>query len=238
MNILEVSILVADLTITLGGFVIFNYLITNRQKKYEKHNDSIKQAIFDLETSQRYELKFELQELKHKVELLEVKVSKSNFDITEIKQSFSAKKESDYVSKTKLNPVLDKNNEQTKPTESVKNEVVELIKKKEPVKRGRPSKSLQKELFDEKKTSSSKSSPINYRDFNPVQTDNDENVFRKNKPSCISEQEVEREFKRFYKMTYYGFREKYGEEKLLLAKKRSYHRVYYYKIEQQKKKNQ
>ena len=95
MNILEVSFLVADLTILIGGFAMFNHF-NKREKRQSKIIASLNERIFEVETSQRYETKFELAELKNKLELLEVKVSKASFDLQELRLQKQLQKSSSH----------------------------------------------------------------------------------------------------------------------------------------------
>jgi len=179
MNTFEVSILIADLTILITGAVVIN-LLNKRIKRIEKKLSSMSNQIFEIESDQRYERKFELSELKNKLELLEVKVSKSSFDFEEFRFHFLTKKQSEKLSKNVLKTMDESKSssikKETKPSESVKNEVVDLIKKES--------------------DNESESTPRMY------------------KKSNITPYDIENAFREKYKMTYYGYREKYGEEAL------------------------
>ena len=120
MNTFEVSILIADLTILVAGFVMFNHF-NKHQKRQGKIITSLNERIFEVESSQRYEMKFEILELKNKIELLEVNISKAKFDLEQVYENLSKS-----ILKTMVNKKVEQ--EGTKPSESVKNEVVDLIK--------------------------------------------------------------------------------------------------------------
>ena len=99
MNTFEVSILIADLTILIAGFAMFNHF-NKRDKRQSKIIASLNERVFEVETSQRYETKFELAELKNKIELMEVKVSKASFDLQELTSSMTLKKEAEILAKS------------------------------------------------------------------------------------------------------------------------------------------
>jgi hypothetical protein len=193
MNTFEVSILIADLTILIAGFAIFNHF-NKRQKRQDKIIASMNEKIFEVESSQRYERKFEISELKNKQddfknkqELLEVKISKAQFDFEQVYETLAKS-----ILKTmSINKV---EQEGTKPSDSVKNEVVDLIKKE--------------------KTPSTTTRVYNKSNITPI--------------------DIENAFREKFKMTYYGYREKYGEEALVKAKDNAYQRAYYLKVEKKK----
>jgi len=193
MNTLEITILSLNFVITIAGleYCIRHFAIRNRE--VDKSLESLKQRIFELESIMRYDLQFDLSELKNKQddfknkqELLEVKMSKAQFDFEQVYETLAKS-----ILKTMtINKV---EQEVTKPSDSVKNEVVDLIKK-------------------EKKSST----PRTYKKSNVTATD------------------IENAFREKFKMTYYGYREKYGEEALVKAKDSAYQRAYYLKVEKQK----
>jgi len=135
MTILEVSFLVADLSILIGGFAMFNHF-NKRLKRQEKTISFLNERIFEVESTQRYEMKFEMGELKNKLELLEVKVSKTTFDISEFKFILHTKQQAETLAKNVMKSMAesksssgdDSDKKETKPSESVQNEVVDLIK--------------------------------------------------------------------------------------------------------------
>jgi hypothetical protein len=193
MNTLEITLLSLNFVLTIAGleYCIRHFAIRNRE--VDKSLESLKQRIFELESIMRYDLQFDLSELKNKQddfknkqELLEVKMSKAQFDFEQVYETLAKS-----ILKTMtINKV---EQEVTKPSDSVKNEVVDLIKK-------------------EKKSST----PRTYKKSNVTATD------------------IENAFREKFKMTYYGYREKYGEEALVKAKDSAYQRAYYLKVEKQK----
>jgi hypothetical protein len=193
MNTLEITLFSLNFVITIAGleYCIRHFAIRNRE--VDKSLESLKQRIFELESIMRYDLQFELSELKNKQddfknkqELLEVKMSKAQFDFEQVYETLAKS-----ILKTMtINKV---EQEVTKPSDSVKNQVVDLIKK-------------------EKKSSTTRT----YKKSNVTATD------------------IENAFKEKFKMTYYGYREKYGEEALVKAKDSAYQRAYYLKVEKQK----
>ena len=217
MNILEVSFLVADLTILIGGFAMFNHF-NKREKRQSKIIASLNERIFEVETSQRYETKFELAELKNKLELLEVKVSKASFDLQELTSSMTLKKEAEILAKSIVksmseNKIEEKETITTKPSESVQNEVVDLIK----------DDSI---TIDEV----TQQTELNFQE-KPKRKPRKKEVKTNITPHQIEEAFVER-----YGMTYYGYRKMYGEKKFIKAKNNAYMRVYYKQITKTEKK--
>lgn len=204
MNTFEVSILIADLTILITGAVVIN-LFNKRVKSVEKKLSSLSDRIFEIESEQRYELKFELSELKNKLETLEVKLSKASFDLAEYKFYLHTKQQAETLAKNVMKSMAesksssgdDSDKKETKPSESVQNEVVDLIKK----------------------------------ESDNVKEGTTQRVYQK---SNITTYDVENAFREKFKMTYYGYREKYGEEALKKAKDKAYQRAYYVKVEKQK----
>jgi hypothetical protein len=200
MNTLEITLLSLNFVLTIAGleYCIRHFAIRN--KEVDKSIESLKQRIFELESMLRYDLQFELSELKNKQddfknkqELLEVKISKAQFDFEQVYETLAKS-----ILKTmSINKV---EQEGTKPSDSVKNEVVDLIKK-------------------EKKSSTTTTTTTTPRTY---------------KKSNVTATDIENAFREKFKMTYYGYREKYGEEALLKAKDSAYQRAYYLKVEKQK----
>jgi hypothetical protein len=210
MNTLEITLLSLNFVLTIAGleYCIRNFSIRNRE--VDNSIEALKQRIFELESMLRYDLQFELSELKNKQddfknkqddfknkqELLEVKISKAQFDFEQVYETLAKS-----ILKTMtINKV---EQEGTKPSDSVKNEVVDLIKK-------------EKKSSTTTTNTTTTTTPRTYKKSNVTATD------------------IENAFREKFKMTYYGYREKYGEEALLKAKDSAYQRAYYLKVEKQK----
>lgn len=211
MNTFEVSILIADLTILIAGFAMFNHF-NKRDKRQSKIIASLNERVFEVETSQRYETKFELAELKNKIELMEVKVSKASFDLQELTSSMTLKKEAEILAKSIVKSMSESKSEEketitTKPSESVQNEVVDLIKD-------------DSVMIDEV----TQQTELNFQE-KPKRKPRKKEVKTNIKPHQIEESFVER-----YGMTYYGYRKMYGEKNFIKAKNNAYMRVYYKQI--------
>jgi t-SNARE complex subunit (syntaxin) len=217
MNILEVSILVADLTILIGGFAIFNRIVKKKIKSVEDNINYIEgrfqNRLFEVESFQRYDLKFELNDIKNKLELLEVKVSKASFDFEEFKFHILTKQQAENLAKTIVKSMAESNTEEketittTKPSESVQNEVVDLIKD-------------DLVTIDEV----TQQTELNFKE-KPKRKQRKKEVKTNITPHQIEESFIER-----YGMTYYGYRKMYGEKKFIKAKNNAYMRVYYKQI--------
>jgi hypothetical protein len=212
MNILEVSFLVADLTILIGGFAMFNHF-NKRQKRQDKIIASLNERIFEVETSQRYDLKFEMSELKNKQdefknkqELLEVKISKAQFDFEQVYETLAK-------SILKTMSIKKVEQEETKPSESVQNQVVDLIK----------DDSI---TIDEV----TQQTELNFQE-KPKRKPR-----KKGEKTMITESQIEESFIERYGMTYYGYRKMYGEKKFINAKNNAYMKVYYKQITKKEKK--
>ena len=217
MNTFEVSILIADLTILIAGFAMFNHF-NKRDKRQSKIIASLNERVFEVETSQRYETKFELAELKNKIELMEVKVSKASFDLQELTSSMTLKKEAEILAKSIVKSMSESKSEEketitTKPSESVQNEVVDLIKE-------------DSITIDEV----TQQTELNFQE-KPKRKPRKKEVKTNIKPHQIEESFIER-----YGMTYYGYRKMYGEKKFIKAKNNAYMRVYYKQITKNEKK--
>ncbi len=209
MNTFEVSILIADLTILIAGFAMFNHF-NKRQKRQGKIIASLNERIFEVESSQRYERKFEIAELKNKLETLEVKLSKASFDLSEYKFYLHTKQQSETLAKNVMKSIAESKSssqkegddsvkKETKPSESVQNEVVDLIRKDN----------------KERITLTRK-------------------VARKRVKTNIKTEDIEVAFIEKYNMTFYGYRQKFGEESFKKAKYYAYQKAYYFKVKKQK----
>jgi len=212
MNILEVSFLVADLSILIGGFVIINRF-KKREKKDDNHYEMIStlnEKIFQLESFQRYENKWQIDELKNKQDILEVKISKLSSDLSAFKFQIHTKNQAETLVKNVFKYMEDENeldsNEidstkthETKPSESFKNEVVQVIRK----------------------------------DTNEI-LKLTRKVGRKYEKSKVKVDDIEIAFRTKFGMTFYGYRQKYGEEAFKKARYDAYQRAYYLNVKKQK----
>jgi hypothetical protein len=210
MNTFEVSILIADLTILIAGFAMFNHF-NKRQKRQGKIIASLNERVFEVESSQRYERKFEIAELKNKLETLEVKLSKASFDLAEYKYFLHTKQQAETLAKNVMKSIAESKSssqnegeddwekKETKPSESVQNKVVDLIRKDN----------------KERITLTRK-------------------VARKRVKTNIKTEDIEVAFIEKYNMTFYGYRQKFGEESFKKAKYYAYQRAYYVKVKKQK----
>ena len=214
MNTFEVSILIADLTILIAGFAMFKHF-NKRQKKQEKSISYLNEIIFEVESTQRYERKFEMGELKNKLELLEVKVSKATFDISEFKFVLHTKQQAETLVKNVMKSMAesksssgdDSDKKETKPSESVQNEVVDLIKD-------------DLVTIDEV----TQQTELNFQE-KPKRKPRKKEV-----KTNITAHQIESSFLERYGMTYYGYRKMYGEKMFIKAKNNAYMRVYYKQI--------
>lgn len=150
MNILEVSFLVADVVIFFGAVASYQGFLRLKKKVdiLQTKMDSFQDNIYHLQTYQRHELKFELDDIKNQQERSQVTISKLGIDLESLSKNEMFVKESKYYNLFDMvyNLTLEKS-KSTKPTDSVKNELVKIIQDNptnEPPtptkKKGRPSK--------------------------------------------------------------------------------------------------
>lgn len=230
MNILEVSFLVADLTIFFGAIV--SYSRFRRLKKQvdvlQTKLDSFQDNIYQLQTYQRYELKFELDEIRNQQEQSQVTISKLGMDLKSIRNQ----QEKSQVTISKLGMDLNSiggergvyseqldilnrieilrnkfgdKSKNTKPTDSIENEVVQIIK-------------------DEQKA-------LDLTNEEPQE----ELILIRRKPKSdakrvITTRELEQYFKEVTKLTYRGYVLKYGQVVFQSMKKKVYKKLYYQKF--------
>jgi hypothetical protein len=217
MNILEVSFFVADVIIVFGA--VASYSRFRRLKKQvdflQTKLDSFQDNIYHLQTYQRYDLKFELDEIKSQQEKSQVTISKLGMDLKSVGQRGIYSEQLEILNRIEMlhNKFGDKS-KNTKPTDSVKNEVVQIIKdeQKPSKKRGRPSKKAQiklveQEVVEDKKIKKSKA----------------------DSKRVITNRELEIFFKEQTKLTYRGYVIKFGEEAFKRQKQLVYKRLHYYK---------
>jgi hypothetical protein len=211
MNTLEITLLSLNFVLTIAGleYCIRHFAIRNRE--VDKSIKSLKEKVFELESMLRYDLQFELSEIKNKQELLEVKVSKVTFDFSELKFHILTKQQAETLAKNVMKSIAESKSsskeeenddlvkKETKPSESVQNEVVDLIRK-----------------------------------------DNKERITLKRKvghkkvKTNIKKEDIEIAFIDKYNMTFYGYRLKFGEEAFKKAKYHAYQRAYYVNVKKQK----
>ena len=222
MNILEVSFLVADVIIFFGA--VASYSRFRRLKKQvdilQTKLDSFQDNIYQLQTYQRYDLKFELDEIKNQQEKSQVTISKLGMDLKSIGENKVYPEPIDFE---KLFEILHNNfgdtSKNTKPTDSVKNKVVKIIQdEQKPLKkRGRPFK---------------KEQAIPATDVNEGAVE-DLNVTRRKVKSdakrVITTRELEQYFKEKTKLTYRGYVLKYGQILFQDMKSKLYKRLHYHK---------
>lgn len=209
MNILEVSFLVADLTIVFGAIV--SYSRFRRLKKQvdvlQNKLDSFQDVMYQLQTYQRYDLKFELDEIKSQQEKSQVTISKLGMDLKSIVGERKVYPEPFDV--PKLFEMLHNNfgdeSKKTKPTDSIKNKVVQIIKDE------------QKQLDVTNEESQ------------------EEFILIRRKPKSdakrvITSRELENYFKEVTKLTYRGYVLKNGQEEFQYMKSKVYKKLYYQKF--------
>jgi hypothetical protein len=218
MNILEVSFLVADLTIVFGAIVSYSRFRRLKKKVdvLQTKLDSFQDNIYQLQTYQRYDLKFELDEIKSQQEKSQVTISKLGMDLKSIEGERKVYPEPFDVSK--LFKMLHNNfgdkSKNTKPTDSIKNEVVQIIKdeQKPSKKRGRPSKKEQTKLV--------KQEVVEDKKIKKPKADS---------KRVITNRELEIFFKEQTKLTYREYVIKFGEQAFKRQKQLVYKRLHYYK---------
>jgi hypothetical protein len=166
MNILEVSFLVSDVVIILGAVAFYHQGFLRFKKKVDilqTKMDSFQDNIYHLQTYQRHELKFELEDIRNQQERSQVTISKLGIDLESLSNNEMFVKESKYFNLLDMvyNLTLEKS-KNTKPTDSVKNELVKIIqdtpqkKSTSTNKKGRPRK------YDNEPTITFKDSPLTY----------------------------------------------------------------------------
>jgi hypothetical protein len=208
MNILEVSFLVADIIIVFGAVVSYSRL--RRFKKQvdilQTKLDSFQDNIHQLQTYQRYDLKFELDEIKSQQEKSQVTISKLGMDLKSIVGERKIIHEPFDVSKLfeMLHHKIEYN-KKTKPTDSIKNEVVQIIK-------------------DEQ----------NHLDVTNEESQEEFILIRRKAKSdskrVITTRELEQFFKEVTKLTYRGYVLKYGQQGFQEEKSKVYKKLYYQKF--------
>jgi hypothetical protein len=209
MNILEVSFLVADIIIVFGAVVSYSRL--RRFKKQvdilQTKLDSFQDNIHQLQTYQRYDLKFELDEIKSQQEKSQVTISKLGMDLKSIVGERKIIHEPFDVSK--LFEMLHNNygdtSKNTKPTDSIKNEVVQIIKD-EQKHLDVTNEESQEEFISIRRKAKSDSKRV------------------------ITTRELEQFFKEVTKLTYRGYVLKYGQQGFQEEKSKVYKKLYYQKF--------
>jgi hypothetical protein len=208
MNILEVSFLVADLTIFFGAVVSYSRFI--RLKKQvdvlQTKLDSFQDVMYQLQTYQRYDLKFELDEIRNQQEKSQVTISKLGMDLKSVGQRGVYSEQLEILNRIEMlhNKFGDKS-KNTKPTDSIKNEVVQIIK-------------------DEQK----------HLDVTHEESQ-EELILIRRKPKSDSKRvirtrELEQYFKEVTKLTYRGYVLKHGQEDFQYMKSKVYKKLYYQKF--------
>jgi hypothetical protein len=217
MNTLIITLLSLNFVLTIAGleYCIRHFALRNRE--VNKSFEFFKERIFELESMMRYDLQFELSELKNKQDdfknkqdILEVKITKLSYDFSEFKFQIHTKKQAETLAKNVIKYMDDENEadsndldstktHETKPSESFKNEVVQVIRK------------------DTNET-------LNLT----------RKVGRKYEKSKVKVDDIEIAFITKFNMTFYGYRQKYGEESFKKARYDAYQRAYYLKVKKTK----
>ena len=212
MNILEVSFLVADVIIFFGA--VTSYSRFRRLKKQvdvlQTKLDSFQDNIYQLQTYQRYDLKFELDEIRSQQEKSQVTISKLGMDLKSIGERDVYPEPFDVPKLFEmLHNKFGDNDKNTKPTDSVKNEVVQIIK-------------------DEQK-------PVDVTNESNESESQEQFILIRRKPKSdskrvITMRELEQYFKEVTKLTYRGYVLKYGQEEFQAKKSKVYKKLYYQKF--------
>jgi len=221
MNILEVSFLVADVIIIFGA--VASYSRFRRLKKkvdiLQTKLDSFQDNIYHLQTYQRYDLKFELDEIRSQQEKSQVTISKLGMDLKSIVGERSVYSEQlDILNRIEmLHNKFGDTSKNTKPTDSVKNQVVQIIK-------------------DEQK-------PVEVTNESNESESQEQFILIRRKPKSdskrvITMRELEQYFKDVTKLTYRGYVLKYGQEAFQEEKSKLYKKLYYQKFIKQTQKKQ
>jgi hypothetical protein len=212
MNILEVSFLVADVIIVFGA--VASYSRFRRLKKQvdclQTKMDSFQDNIYQLQTYQRYELKFELDEIRNQQEKSQVTISKLGMDLTSVSQREVYPELLKILNLMELlNSKIDGETKKTKPTDSVKNKLVKIIQEEQPP-------------LDDSNQSNEDNAPFELPlTRRKVKTD---------AKRVISTRELEIFFKEVTKLTYRGYVLKHGQGEFQYMKSKVYKKLYFQKF--------
>lgn len=220
MNILEVSFLVSEI-ILFGAVVLSNATISRLKKQVDilqTKLDSFQDNIYHLQTYQRYDLKFELDEIKSQQEKSQVTISKLGMDLKSISEREVYPELLKILNLIELlNSKIDGETKNTKPTDSVKSQVVNIIKE-EKTPTTTPIYDALKVEDNENSLESSIQLPVSRR--KP----------KLDSKRVITSRELEQYFKEVTKLTYRGYVLKYGQEEFIAKKKKVYKKLYYQKF--------
>jgi hypothetical protein len=219
MNILEVSFLVADVIIVFGA--VASYSRFRRLKKQvdclQTKMDSFQDNIYQLQTYQRYDLKFELDEIRNQQEKSQVTISKLGMDLTSVSQREVYPELLKILNLIELlNSKFDGGTKKTKPTDSVKNKLVKIIQEEQPP-------------LDDSNQSNEDNAPCN-EDNAPFELPLTRRRVKTDAKRVISTRELEIFFKEVTKLTYRGYVLKHGQGEFQYMKSKVYKKLYFQKF--------